>query len=315
MKLSEILEKSDIIGDTKARRVLNISNDIANITADQIEDGVTIEALETINVPVLKYASQLTIHGKLPQYSEFARPAGYKSIITNGNGSVGVRYVAIDGAKKKLIRQASRYSDNRMFNTHIDSQGLILSAWFKDKEPAIDAYKNFPDNLIIGSKTAGKGFYGGYYVIVFVGAIYQVNLWNLINTLYGIPDQAALDTLVADEEEKHRLSNIAFQENQKKQQELQAKKVATLKTELNGKMVPLTQIPAGNAEFIRLNNAGELFFYVLRKRPFGLCYFATRYKDGMTLDNITIPDKLKKYDKIKAAGINKSLQAGNVFKA
>jgi len=101
MKLLEKLESLDCRRDEKARRVSNIAPDaLAAITAEALENGVTIEELETLNVPVLYYSTQLTIHGKLPDFNPAARPAGYKAIFRNGNGSIGVKYIAIDAAKK-----------------------------------------------------------------------------------------------------------------------------------------------------------------------------------------------------------------------
>jgi hypothetical protein len=67
MQISETLESAHIYNDDKARRRLNTAPNVeANITLDEIEKGVTIERLESINVPVYQYGTQITIHGTFP---------------------------------------------------------------------------------------------------------------------------------------------------------------------------------------------------------------------------------------------------------
>ena len=106
MTFKEVFDKKELVNrDTKARRRVNVSSAAASVTAEQIEAGITIEAIENIGVPVFLYGGQITIHGKLPGF-ESDRVLGYKSIFQNGNGSIGVKYIAIDGEKKALISTA-----------------------------------------------------------------------------------------------------------------------------------------------------------------------------------------------------------------
>lgn len=95
--------------DDKARRVLNTSHRQANITAEEIEAGVTSERLDTIGVPVFRYQTCFTIHGELPDVKDWKRIGGYKAISQNKNGTIGVRYIAIDAEKKKLITERNYY--------------------------------------------------------------------------------------------------------------------------------------------------------------------------------------------------------------
>lgn len=111
MKLSDRLETIDCRKDTKARRVSNVApRTVANVTAEQLENGMTLEAIEGLNVPAFAYQTQITLHGKLPPFNPAARPGGYKAVFLNGNGSVGIRYGAIDTAKKALIARAAAVS-------------------------------------------------------------------------------------------------------------------------------------------------------------------------------------------------------------
>lgn len=101
MNLSEVLESKQIYNDDKARRVLNTApNQQADITLKEIADGVTIERLESLTVPVYQYSTQITIHGIFKDIPNDLVVAGYKSVFYNQNKSLGVKYIAIDGAKK-----------------------------------------------------------------------------------------------------------------------------------------------------------------------------------------------------------------------
>jgi hypothetical protein len=206
--LNEVLAKSNITTDTKARRVLNTAPDkIAGITLEEIEAGVTIERLESLSVPVYQYGGQITIHGTFQDIPSDLRVAGYKSVFLNGNGSLGVRYVAIDAEKKDLLLEASQYvnSETRLWSIFKDSTGYVAQKLFKVKQDAIDRYNSTPDSLYIGSKQAYAHPYGYYVVEIAIGAIYQANVWPLIAALTGIKSQAELDTLKHERELKYAL--------------------------------------------------------------------------------------------------------------
>lgn len=71
-----------------------------------LDSGLSSEQLEQLNVPVFKYKTQITVHGHFTPptgttIKEYVN--GYKSLILNDNGSLGVKYKAIDAGKKELI--------------------------------------------------------------------------------------------------------------------------------------------------------------------------------------------------------------------
>jgi len=105
MQITETLVKANILHDTKARRVLNTApNKSAGISIEQIIEGVTIETLEALAVPVYQYGGQITIHGLFPDLPANLRVGGYKSVFKNKNQSLGVKYGAIDSEKKRLLQ-------------------------------------------------------------------------------------------------------------------------------------------------------------------------------------------------------------------
>ena len=239
MNITEVLESAHVISDTKARRVLNTAPDKdAGITLAEIEQGVTIERLEALNVPVYQYSTQITIHGIFKDIPDDLRVCGYKSVILNGNGSLGVRYVAIDGAKKKTLERVARIADDNAWNVNIDSQGCEAYKIFhttdhvNDKKRAIECYNSTPDNLYIGGKRAVGLLYGGYAVILSIGAIYNSNLWLLIKELTGISSQLEADN-IEHTQEVERAARWAEREAEYKiERERAAQREAELRAEL-----------------------------------------------------------------------------------
>lgn len=213
MKITEKLEQIDCKRDDKARRVANVApRTVANITADTIENGVTLEALEALNVPVLRYATQVTIHGKLPEFNEYARPGGYKSIIRNGNGSIGVRYCAIDAGKKALINMACKVAGS--WSAMMTSQGFQISQGFyvrdetereAKKAETLAALRSLPTGLFFGQAFAYSLPYGaGYGAAADIGAIPEESLWQLIESLTGCKNLAAVECLETLKEAKYQ---------------------------------------------------------------------------------------------------------------
>jgi hypothetical protein len=191
MKFEEILLKTTVTTDEKARRRTNVSGLVANITLESIENGVSIETLMNLNVPVFRYGGQVTIHGVLPDVAD-VRVNGYKSIIKNGNGTIGVKYQAIDGVKKDLIKRSHRQSDDNIMSVGSDSTGMFIQKRFFVKDEAIEFLNLIPD-LFIGTKYIGA-YMGVYYVVIDFMSIEEKNLWKFIEWLTGLE---TIDELVA----------------------------------------------------------------------------------------------------------------------
>jgi hypothetical protein len=210
MQIDKVFETINITHDDKARRVLNTAPDkVADITLNEIEKGITIERLGELTVPVYRYGGQVTIHGIFKDIPDDLRVHGYKSVFRNGNGSLGVKYVAIDGDKKHLLNHVSRYSKTK-WGIHINSQGCEAIRVFhsNDRDNDIqrlkDCFNSTPDDLYVGNKSWASLMYGGFAVIIYIGAIYQDNLWPLIKALTGIASQAEYDTIHAEAEAEYK---------------------------------------------------------------------------------------------------------------
>ncbi len=223
MNLAEKFETLECARDDKARRVANVAPDtVANITPDELEAGVTLERLETIGVPVLRYSTQITIHGKIAAFNPEARPGGYKAIFRNQNGSVGVRYSAIDGPKKELIercadaatplrsfaiipnteaaggwhviRNSTAFYVSRNFYVTIRDSQFDPESVAAQKTAALAALRAIPRDRYYGSAFGYVLAYGaGYGVAAEIGAIPAADFWLLCAHFFGIANLAELE--------------------------------------------------------------------------------------------------------------------------
>jgi hypothetical protein len=88
-----------------SKHIKNLAQKV-NVNLDELEKGVTYEHLLNLKVPVCFYQTQLTIHGE--HDVKISRVGGYKNLFMNKNKSLGVRYSAIDNAKKSKIGKYCR---------------------------------------------------------------------------------------------------------------------------------------------------------------------------------------------------------------
>lgn len=310
MKFSEVFERSGIVTDEKARRVLNTSDREANITAGEVEDGVTIERLEGIGVPVFRYNTQITIHGRLPGFSAAARPAGFKAVFKNDNGTVGVKYVAVDGAKKQIIRHASLYG-TRGWIAHINSEGLTLSRHFETREECIAAYKAFPRDLFYGGTIAGASPLGGFYVYAHVSAIPEANVWPLIGRLWGVGSQAQIDAEEAKRTEERKARDAQWRlDSAKREADLAAKRRA----KADAMTLPkLETVQRREGAFVRISRGmlGEVRpqLYTVKKRGACLCYAIQDFPSSQT------PTKWTKVESRVWESVDRDAEQGFVFAA
>lgn len=259
MKTNDFFDKFECKKDDKARRVLNVAPDKpANVTADALENGMTLEALQGIGVPVLRYSTQITIHGLIPAFNDTKRVGGYRNLIRNGNGSVGVKYGAIDAAKKDLIARSARATGGK-WHPFTDSSGLCLQATFKDRGEAIafaEAAKGAA-SMVYGSLHGICLPWGaGYMICLFIGAIPQESLWPFILSVTGIDCLASLDVKEAarkaEQEAKDAERQVWINAHNAEREAEQAAKLALLME----KAVKLNA-PIAAGRLLVLRNTGD----------------------------------------------------------
>jgi hypothetical protein len=225
MNLSDKLMSQDILHDDKARRVLNTAPDkTPNIDIQSLINGITIEELDAINVPVLRYTTQITIHGIFPQNA--AKYLLTQGLVLNQNRSLGVRYNNIDMTKKKLLRNISNLSeDENKWTVVINSTETHVYKVFYSREgttlpelkkQAIDCYNNTDDSLYIGFKEVFGLMYGmGYAVLITLGAIYQKDVWKFSKRYFNL-DEVEYDIRVSEEEITREYRHKLYEEERAK---------------------------------------------------------------------------------------------------
>lgn len=204
MDIAEKFLEIEILHDEKARRVLNVNPDtVPNIKIEKLVDGITVEDLDTINVPVLRYGTQITIHGIFPDESKNYLSRG---LMFNKNKSLGVRYSNIDSNKKILLSNVSRFSTTgwKMFIN--STECYIFKTFYRDSnndsleklynESVMEYNKSTFDNYI-GNKYIAKVTYHyvgtlGFAVIINIGMIYQKDLWNFSKFYFGLNESEYL---------------------------------------------------------------------------------------------------------------------------
>ena len=224
--MKTIDEKKQYFGikDNKARRRANTSTQTANITAVELEKGVTIEKLESVNVPIYRYGTQVTIHGKLPDFCN-SYINGYKSIFKNQNGSIGVKYTAIDGAKKKTILRVDRLTECRM-SPQINSNGFHFVKSIANETTAQTVetgrafVKSIPD-CFAGHKQLLRGQWGDLFVAVSLSSIYEKDLYKFLDWLtFGkVTSQADIVTLEQDKKKQDDIDSIEYDKKAKIEQD------------------------------------------------------------------------------------------------
>lgn len=226
-----------ISGKTDRKSKLNkLNKNIDAIYLDKIEQGITIEGIDKMKIsglPILKYQTQITIHGLFPRLNN-NYVYGYKNIFQNKNKSIGVKYNAIDEAKRREIAEKVRpigWSYKR--NSSSFNFELVRVVDDKSKVPSkIDELRKLSDKIDTSLFYGGKSIYygsvfGRWYIIldVHVGAIYQKDVPTLIEQMGA--DKKALDK-AKEQKEKEQAERNAYwakreAESEKKKQQAKMK--------------------------------------------------------------------------------------------
>ena len=220
---NSVFEKANF--DT--RKQLNRGSKI--ITDDMItRDGITIESLEQLGMPIYKYKTQITLHGIYNGNVDRVGDYRYKYLIHNQNKSIGIKYNAIDYDKKKTIYGYLR--DVLGHRTTENSTEFYSDKWAKfthDKEELLTMYEaakkdanKINTSLMYGTLRvflAQIPFMGATVVTrIDVNAIYQQNVIPLIESVTG-RTLAECDQYIAD---KIAAAQARKQEEQERQNKL-----------------------------------------------------------------------------------------------
>jgi hypothetical protein len=262
--------------DEKARRRANTApNGKPGITAEELSQGVTLEQLQALPVPVLAYQTQITIHGQFPPVSPLC--GGYHLLTRNANGSLGVRYAGIDAGKKKLMANALRVGGST-WGALLDSRGLTLQRRVESVQEGREALAAIPSGIYGSAGLWRCVMFGRLYAVVNVGAIRAADLWRVIG--YFAPGMTA-EKLAEKEAEIEKEMKQRRDQYAKEREERVVREEAALE-EIRIKLVnegvqpfPPTFTPGKGDEFrvlmTRFDGTPALVTYTLAMRGASLC--------------------------------------------
>lgn len=172
------------------RKVLNRGSELSFETMQSFienleRDGVTIEMIDALPFEKFKYRTQITLHGFFTeQYAK--RVGGYKNLFLNQNKTLGVKYNAIDYAKKLQIKHELAFSDVRYVR---DSKGDCFVISGTDYDVMQKRYESIDVSNFYASKHLMRYAYWGmlYYEIhIYLKCIYADDVEKFTVALSGM---------------------------------------------------------------------------------------------------------------------------------
>jgi len=166
-----------------------------------IEDGdITSEILSTLDFPIRKYYTQITVHGVFPELDKIGYR--YKFVFKNKNGSVGIKWQAIDRKKRDYIARYLKHSGIHYFSN--SSESYFIKSRMVTEENYQEVLDDMKDLL---EKSKQSEYYGGSNIyksnvygtpfLVFqmvVNGITETNVEKLLNAFgYSKEDRKRID--------------------------------------------------------------------------------------------------------------------------
>lgn len=234
IKKTEALYSNSFCKDSK--HILNTSNKVVPVgVLDDIEkEGCSLEQIDKLSVDgldIFKYDTQITIHGLFPELSN-QRLDGYKWLFQNKNKSIGVKWNAVDYAKKTRIYEHLRHVD---FSIQQNSTTWIAYKMKRVDTPEdIEKYKKefkAVINRIDTTKLYGlydcymASIYGRVYVVleIKVNGIYEENVNAFIEQVSGM-SISQLDAIIKQKDKEYKAEckarNLRYKEAERKRAEL-----------------------------------------------------------------------------------------------
>lgn len=234
--------------------------------------------IEDFKYPIFKYRGQITLHGIFNEFDTNLRIGSYKNLIINGNGSLGVKYNAIDHEKKRKLGGMLSYFG---WFHHRDSSSEYYTKTFSSNPNDIDSnrYKtdaiNQYNSIVIDKHYIVKNLFynplsGRIYLEVHIKALLE----SEINNLFSILTKKTL----ADLElaiEKSRIESEKRNLEYKKQREIEAQKTKEI-IENSTLRLDVEKLPKWDREF---------------KNDLHICFFDLKYNDKPVLKHWKLTKK------------------------
>jgi hypothetical protein len=216
-KKNKLLKSDARLTEEEVRRL-----DSGNLTIEDLEGMLAKKAR------IFRYRTQITVHADFPREVK-NRVNGYAYLVNNKNGSVGIRYGAIDETKRRQLYRFLSHENFRYFkdSSHHD---FIATQTFTDREAALGYIAELKSKydydalraLIYGSiGIYGSIVWGRYNVelVVRVNAIPENNVPEFLKLL-GCKSEAEIAGI-----EKNKLEETRrwFEQNREERKEQKAK--------------------------------------------------------------------------------------------
>lgn len=229
-----------VTGRCDSKHKINLSDKaVPNDVLEQIEKGCSLETLESIvgEFPICRYQTQITIHGHFPDISTRRIGGRYVNLVRNQNGSVGVRWTAIDTEKRTRLYQACAIGTAWHMAETSSSHLLyrmdhVTKENFEEvKSEMLAIEKRIDKSLFFGDVSLRKVDVWGFVYLVLVvnvAAFYEKDFWPLAEQISG-KSRAEIEGVLAAEEAKRRQEEADWERECAEARERYAKAEAELK--------------------------------------------------------------------------------------
>lgn len=207
---------------TDKKHKLNTSiREVPQKWLDNIENGCSLEQLDAFTKEgfnIFKYQTQITIHGLFPKVST-NRIGAYVNLTQNQNKSIGVRWTAVDRAKKaKLFDYLTTADCWRIENNSTDYyvwRCCRLSDDENEREKQIQKYKDIANridtSLFMGNVQLWyANDWGRIYAVLElrIRAFYEKNFAKIVESVTG-KTANSIELIIKNREEKARAEREA----------------------------------------------------------------------------------------------------------
>lgn len=325
-----LIETLFLQSNIDAKCILNRSTKIIDKTIlDKIEsEGATSEILETLGVPVFRYKTQITIHGKFSELNNHYL-GGYKNLFQNKNESIGIKWQAIDYLKKnEIYTKVSKFNSDFWISKNSTAFELCkTSKRFTTKDEYLELLKplqteieNIDKSLYFG--TAGVYLmqsYTQYYLLtcINIGTVRQTNVNKLIESICNDKIEN-IDKIISEKEalksqelnEYRRLQAIKYSEEATILKAMQEKALSNY-TNLKIEKVAITEGLVTVNLYKYADSEDEIFEKRVYSKPKGKREFRvieTKIDNIDFSNNYTKDDFLSYKAKIFVSGVAKEVQ-------
>lgn len=250
--------------DKKHKTNVNEGMEIAPSLLKSIEkDGIISEQINELSkdgFSIFRYMTQITLHGIAKDLNIYK--SYYRCLILNKNKSIGIKYIAIDRAKKEAIFKIMKYFEWSIENNST-SYCMYKMVECKSKTDALLKAKEWGElysqrlkkvNYIGSIKSSIGELYGNYYALcqISIMAIYQINCNDFIESLLNMK-MSEIVNFMNEVDAKKKAEYEAWEEKQREEKEKAEKEIKAFINDNN-----LIEIPSCDIK------EGEIFYYIDR---------------------------------------------------